>query len=110
MKKEITQKLLRKYNEMHNREKQIQMQRKKLRAELLELYKQGASIQPGKFQLYVSTHTGARIPWTIEVLGEDVCNDLRQRIPFSSALYVSVQEKESSGSGSNNNWNQFVFL
>ena len=97
MKKEVTQELLGKYHELCGREKEVQMQRKTLRTELLQLHQQGASVQPGRFQLHVTTKESVRLSWPLvaKVFGKDACDCLREQIPPSSSTYVSVLEKPS---------------
>ena len=83
----ITQKMLGEYHELYSHEKQIKMQREKLRTELIQYFQQGALVQPGKFQLSMSTRESVRLSWShvLEVLGKDAGNLLREQIPPTSS-------------------------
>ena len=106
MNAEITQELLREYHELYKHEKQTQARREGMRAEILWLHQQGASVQPGRFQLNVFEKKRDYISWprVSKALGEEMCNWLRKLIPPVPVTYVTVR-KESLRSGSNDELN-----
>ena len=99
----ITQQLLGEYYELCSHEKQVKTRQKQLRAELIQLHQQSASVQPGRFQLRVSKLKQVYLSWprVSEVLDEDMCDLLREKIPPTVFMRVSVFLADKSKEDSN---------
>jgi len=96
----IPQDLLARYHRLYSRERQVRTRREKLRAKLMQLRDTGAQVEPGKFDLRVTTHESVRLSWprVAKVLDKEMCGWLREHIPPTSTTYVSVVDKSTERS------------